>query len=702
MQMKRQVKLTWLVMIGVIFWMSVGVSTAAAEKILASVRAPIGKFTLDPERWKDDTADGKAVVRLAVNTGYYSLPFSGAITGDVYILRATYYNDGTGKPFAIGVGGWKAPTTRFRPSEKGWCVAEAPVSASIAARELVDGAIKIIVSSSGNIPSVGFSTFELVEAGREQAVKAFRSAVQTGTEAAWKASESMEEIKDYDSTAPLAPSAEDTARGAIAFIRSYLVPVYPASVPGKDERTSRGALRMTPGEYEPFQFAVKALKDLPNCSATVEGALPKGLEAEVRLVECVPIRTAGGSSSKKWHVQPNRLWPAEIFPSVTVKQGDAQAWFVTFKADAKLAAGKYPVRIVAKSGSAVLATFSMDVTILPFSLPTRLDYAWGFYESVDIDRDWARDMAEHGCNSLSGWPSFRPAVGKQVDFTAWDAYFAMLKEFGIDHSYAWYMGTKDGGYPVRDDLGTEGVIAALKGIEARVKAGKYPKNFCVTIDEAIRNPPRFKDLKELFGQVKTHAPTLKRFGVALNKHEDTRSHAGMIDILSCNGDFAPNSAWCRTNQYGMYTYTVFTARSRSAEARYNAGFNPWRYGASGTYGWALRWYQGEPYNDLDSGGSDWGIALPSCFGRPIASPAWEGFREGVDDRRYVELYVQLVKAGKADGGLLDEIRNDLKEDKLSQEERIGDSVFESVLNNAQRMDKSRDRIIDAILKAQKK
>jgi hypothetical protein len=252
---------------------------------------------------------------------------------------------------------------------------------------------------------------------------------------------------------------------------------------------------------------------------------------------------------------------------------------------------------------------------------------------------------------------------------------------------------------VYEGVGKAAFIDILKGINERVKDGRYPKNFCITIDEAVCSGRSFTQLKTIFNLMQEHAPLTKRFGVSLSRKDRALKHQGIIDILSCNGSLEHNAKWCKDNNYGMYTYTTFTGRTKAHSARYNTGFNPWRYNATGTYGWALNWYNGNPYNDLDSRISDWGIVLPNWVGDPISTPCWEGWREGVDDRRYLMVYEKLVKEGKAPASLLEEIRTLLKEDQLSKEDRIGDSIFEALLNDALKLKNARDKLIEGILKS---
>lgn len=681
-------------------------SAVAADDVepFAVAKPPMSPDWSPGNRWGAETIDGKPVVRLTVKGVAYcaakvvgEVPDKGAV-----MVRVSYHGTGISS-FSIGIGAWGSPTIGISRGGDGWQTAEVAFPAARAKEHMKGGKIGMLMRGAGGKSGPAFQKIEIYKPGKEHMLSEFRKYVRKNTENAWKAAKSgkFTFAGKYDDKTPLKPSKDDEARGAIPFARPYLMVMYPASVPTAKERTLKLKARMTPGEYEPVQFGLKALKDLPDCSAEVVGKLPAGLEVDIRWLENVPMRTAGGTRSKKWHVQPNRFWTKDIFPTCSVKKGESQAWWAFLKSSDDMKPGQYTVKFALKSGGTTVLTYDLDLTILPFKLPKKLDYAWGMYTARAVDEDIVEDMARHGLNSLSAWPSFRAASGKKANFTKWDAYFKMLKKHGFDHSFAWYIGNNERGWSVYEGVGHDCFVEILKGINERVKDGRYPKNFCVTIDEAVNTGRSFGQLKKLFQMMQEHSPQVKRFGVSLNKHSKAIKHQGMIDTLSCNGSFAENSVWCKKNKYQMYTYGSTTGRTSAHSARYNVGFNPWRYDAHGTYGWALAWYNGDPYNDMDSWGSDWGIILPNWAGPPIATPCWEGWREGVDDRRYLTVYEDLVAKKKAPAALLDEIRKLLKEDQLSNEEKIGDSVFEALLNNQLKLKNARDKLIEGILKTMK-
>jgi len=677
-------------------------ASAAETAAFARLTAPVKNGWTPPGRWKDQTIDGQAVCRLVADTAYCrakvltELPTAGHV-----MIKVRYYSRGD-DAFRIGLGAWGSPVKEITPQGTGWQTGKVAFPAYALRRDLNDAGVGMMVKKS-TATGPALAGIELYVPTRQEVLECFRRYVRQATARAWKMGRSpgLTYISDYDDAEPLAPSAEDRRRGAIPFLRSYLKYIYPASVPVKSERVLRGRVRMTPGEYEPFQFGLKALKDLPRCGARLVGRLPEGLSAEICWVECVPTRTRGGSRSKKWHVQPYRLWPPEIFPTCDVKANDAQAWWIILKADEQLAPGTYPLKLAIESAGQDVLTYRLEVEVLPFKLPKRIPRAFLICEATMVrDEALLKDLAEHGCNGLNAFNSFMPIKAGKVDFATWDAYFATLKRYGLDYCFFWYLGNPRSGNAVLKSVGKEKFIQILKGLNQRVQDGRYPKIFALTIDEAVTSSRAFNDFKRLSAMLRRYAPALKCQGTSLASHRYARRYQGLIDILACNGSFGPNSAWCRQNNVTFTIYGYVAARVSANHTRSTYGFNAWRYGAEGVNGWALRWYNGNPFNDLDAGVSDWGILLPNWLGKPISTPAWEGYREGVDDQRYLYLLEQLVRQGKASDALLKEIRQKgIGEMKVWAEKVVGDSLFGVALKDAGDLQIARERVIREILKA---
>lgn len=663
----------------------------------ATLEAPIANGWVGG-RWKDETAGEKPAVRIMAGTAYANAKIKGKIpeTGWIILTVKFFVNGEDG--FAIGLGGWGSPTQSAIGDGKGWQVAKLAFPASRATKLAKDGLLPLIIQKSGKEGAL-ISSVEISSVTPEALLAAYKDFVRKNTAESLrmgKAGEGGLVFVPY--TAPqeaLAPSAEDTKRGAVPFIRSYLKEIFPGDVPKANEKILEGSIKLTPGEYEPFQFGIKALKDLTEVKAEVVTKLPKGLQAEVRWIESVPMRTQGGSSSKKWHMQPARLWPSNIFPTCSVKSEEAQGFFVTVYAEPDLKAQKIPIQIVVKNGADVLATFTVNVTILSFTLPKRPEMTILITQCVVIDDDDAvADLAEHGITGLAAFDGFVPG-----DFVNWDTYFARLKKHGVDRAFFWYLGNPKSGNAVQESMGKEKFLEVLQNIDARVKDGRYPAFFSVTVDEAIRSGTAMAAIKELAANIKGEKPlALKIQGGTLDSI--SKYDPALIDYVACNGNFAGNRDWCKANNKLLNMYSSTSTRVSPASMRLVFGFQPWQYDAFAVNGWALNWHNGSAFNDLDAGMSDWQTILPNWCGRPISTPTWESLREAVDDLRYIAVLEELVKAGKAKGEILTEIKtNGVKGLQTKSEKVVGDTVFGADVKDADELTLAREMIIAEILKA---
>ena len=166
-------------------------------------------------------------------------------------------------------------------------------------------------------------------------------------------------------------------------------------------------------------------------------AAPKGLDVDLRWVECAPVRS-GGSRSTKFRVQPNRLWPREVFPTCAVKAGRTRSWWAIVKACDELEAKTYPVRIAVKDEAKTVLEFALEVNVLPFRLPRKTGRSFPMTPSTLVDDESIlADLAEHGQNGISAFNKFQPAADGKVDFAVWDAYLASLKRYGAHPTEAY-------------------------------------------------------------------------------------------------------------------------------------------------------------------------------------------------------------------------------------------------------------------------
>jgi hypothetical protein len=680
------------------------VSSAAEEKgrLFAELSAPAANgWTGD--RWENDTIEGTPVCRpIAKRSCYATAKIIGDLPKDGALLATIrYYSDGNDS-FSMGIGGWGSPTQQVLPQKKGWQETALGFSASMLKQFAANGTVQMLFTLDDE-KAVAIARVELSVPTDNELLTAYREWVRVSTAEAWRISKTREEVLDYDDKEPLNASADDDKRGAIPFLRSYLQFVFTRSVPKPAERLDQGGIRLPPGETAPFQFAIKALRDLPECRVEPIGKLPKGITADVRWLESAPMRWAGSSRSVKWQSHPTRLWPNSIYPTCAVKSGEAQSWWALISVADDAEAKVHPIQLAVKNGADTIATFTINVEVLPFKLPKDIGVSFMMTERGMIESDEIlADMAVHGLSGASAFDGFVPGSSTGADFTLWDEYFARLRKHGLDRAFFWYLGNPSSRNAVMDNVGKDAFIAMLKGLNERVKDGRYPKLFAISIDEAVKGES-LKALQELNTLMKEHAPLLKCFTASMGDMGACERLVGTIDLLATNGEYHESKKWSDAHNVMFTTYCAVVASHPATLSRPTFGLLSWQVDAKVVHGFAMRWYNGNAMNDQDTTITDWCAMLPSWTGAPISTPVWEGVREGINDQRYLSLYAQLVKDGKADGALLAQLKGKgLEGLTLLPEKVVGDTVFGASIKNASDLEIGRDRVIDEIVKAMTK
>jgi hypothetical protein len=98
----------------------------------------------------------------------------------------------------------------------------------------------------------------------------------------------------------------------------------------------------------------------------------------------------------------------------------------------------------------------------------------------------------------------------------------------------------------------------------------------------------------------------------------------------------------------VWGYTALTQRDSAGAAREKIGFGPWRAHRDGMFVWAYNWSGGgHAWNDFDSARMDWMLSYRTLDDTFLSTPAWEGVREGIEDRRYVRTLDRLISSSTA-------------------------------------------------------
>ena len=564
----------------------------------------------------------------------------------------------------------------------------------------------------------------LVKPNEELVAEAIRQGLAARSAAVEATRKVFEHVRPAGGGALGPVSDSDRQRGFLPFVRGYTQDVYPDAVPSDAERQVRALeTYATRGEYEPLQVAVRALRDetvtVAVSDLTGPGTLRAGRDVTVRYVEPAATRAGGGSSAKGWQVQP--VWLRANAP-VAVKSGTCQAWYVTIHVPEDAQGGDYTGTLTLSGSGGGSARLAVKLKVLPFRLDKADHFARGPYVSGMLSADYIENLRAHGCNAASMWPDngLGPKLDGDkcvVDLSAdMDAYLKALRRAGFVKMVYFGGGDNRYGNPgqvvanTRAKVGTP-EFAKYYGqwwadIRRLEKANGWPEMICCPFDEPVKTPDKIRNYLICYEAVREHAPGTKVFCVFMNRPWAVEQLGLKSDIWSCNGAFDSNAAAKRklaAEGVGklLYPYTMTTVRTRPGSVRWSSGFGPWKYTADGIYFWAYLWHALDPFNDLDGDHSDWTPTARDLDGRIYDCVGWEGWREGIDDRLYVETAIRMAREkGRKD--VLDRIEK-LREGLVQAAEAdvsvatAGLDGFFMKIDNASRLDVYRAQVVALIL-----
>jgi hypothetical protein len=124
------------------------------------------------------------------------------------------------------------------------------------------------------------------------------------------------------------------------------------------------------------------------------------------------------------------------------------------------------------------------------------------------------------------------------------------------------------------------------------------------------------------------------------------------DFWNYNGAYAPPEiiAEAKAAGHSILIYNNDVEGYRPEVDRYAAGFHLALAGSHGVFNWEYRGGSGDLYDDLDGPSGDWVMHhLPNDRYRGGPATGWEGFREGIDDQRYLTLLQSVIVQAHASG-----------------------------------------------------
>ena len=442
----------------------------------------------------------------------------------------------------------------------------------------------------------------------------------------------------------------------------------------------------TPGEYEPVNFVVYAAKDLDDLAVEVtdlrtgDSVLPKS-RIDVRFVLRRLMRDLYTLPPERSTVVSRFILPHE---KLDVPAGTLREYHLIVHVPEEAKPGKYTGSVrLTPAGEAPLE-LPLTFEVLPFRLRPLEDRGYGvYYRFPAMEDDWSHvdvelaDVRAHAGNMLKSdlGVEFEAADGDVTpSYARLERGLAVLRKHGFHGPFPVSTGCEHAarllGYnPLEDDADPAAgerffqvVQGAMGGL---VKLSeKYPEfEFLPThMDEVFGRErlPRYIRLTEAVRQV----PSLR---VYITLHNDPKRDVAemmrrcdpYVDVRCYNGhcmdswiragstfedlrrqlEEAGDEAWLYHNIRGAFFPAEWT--------RLVNGYYMWTSPLKVHVPWMYYSFKGSPFDATDGPrlrGGDFAYAVPHPDDPTQMVPTrhWEGFREGVDDMRYLTTLEALV------------------------------------------------------------
>ena len=307
-------------------------------------------------------------------------------------------------------------------------------------------------------------------------------------------------------------------------------------------------------------------------------------------------------------------------------------------------AGEYSgdISVTIPSESSLMMNFR--VTVLPFDLePPPVEYAL-YYRGVippspkkGITSEWKtpdqyasemKNMKEHGVAYPTMYSSNEKMAGTEL---------SLRNQIGFPTDHIYLVGIGTGNATSETGLATlKNQVVKWKNIASQYG---YREVYFYGIDEATdevlqSERPAWQTVKDNGGKV----------FVAVSDNPDAVTIAGdLLDVAVFAGPLNPAqaTAW-QSNGHKIFSYANPQAGVENPELyRKNYGFALWDAGYDGAMDYAYQHGYGQIWNDFDNRRNrDHVFAYPTSDG-VIDTIQWEGWREGVDDTRYLATLIAI-------------------------------------------------------------
>ena len=481
-------------------------------------------------------------------------------------------------------------------------------------------------------------------------------------------------------------SEKEKSQGFAIFSRNWAEPVWPEQFPRKTELNRPVRAFTTIGESEPMTFSIYPLKDFNRVTLQIKPFInEKGNELPASLVTPRYVRYA-------W-VRPNYNVFGYYYrvPEVLMPWSDRalkakEPLRIWLSVDTKpfTEPGLYRSKaLLDLDGKKVEVPLTLRV--LPFMLMKNPNVIYAQYYDHpyrsasrapdDFSKRWWENKAEYehahmrdsGHEGITGsiWFTREKKTGKLViSFDAMQKQIDLMRKYGLDKCpipcgmgtsslYAYYMnGALMGSHITRVKMPPkkffEDMTAITRLIENEARRRGWPELLYYPIDEPSGQKNSVDFMVEVLKAIKK-VPGVRTYvtaNPAADAYAPLKPH---VDVWSCQPYSIPK-AQAEKNmkkepglEYWSYPNYVSGENDHtlSLGTRMTYGFGLWQSGFKVLIPWIYSVTRHDQWNNLDSSSSDFGVRTDPD-GRPIPTPVWEAYREGIDDNKYIFTLETLI------------------------------------------------------------
>lgn len=480
----------------------------------------------------------------------------------------------------------------------------------------------------------------------------------------------------------------------IVYVKAPFEPVLPRSVPKEGEIKKEIRIFASPGEYEPASLVISAQdRDLKGVNIIVTNLIGNEGKVSGKIVDVRIVKSwyqAGKAINDTSHkiLTPELLLKNDCLIHVDIdkmvnvvglsgtikdslslltfdvpKNSFKQIWLTLHVPFGSLP-GDYEGKMEIVPQNAPKEDIKIRLEVLPIKLlPPMLEYSIYYRGKLrsgnyppDVGSEWKnekqmeaelKDMVAHGIGNPTVYQPFITRADGSYDFSILKQVLEIRKKVGIVNKPLLYLGLGTGAPQDKEVLND--LKKKVRSLVTFARENGCPDVYIYGIDEA-----RGKRLKS--ERLAFHAVHEAGGKVFVACGPDFVDLVGDLLDLPIYSGIPPSSHIEKVHKFGHKIWNYGNPQCGVEEPltyRRNYGLLLWQKGLDGTCDYAYQHAFGNIWDDFDhSTYRDHVMAYPTIDG-VIPTLQWEGFREGVDDVRYLSTLVKIINnlevEGKAKG-----------------------------------------------------